>query len=40
MIARLPEAYTAFSPIIDFLPIIPVLFFMLAFVWQSAVSFR
>jgi photosystem II PsbK protein len=37
---RLPEAYSAFSPIVDILPVIPVFFLLLAFVWQAAVSFR
>ena len=37
---RLPEAYAPFDPIVDVLPIIPVLFFLLAFVWQASVSFR
>jgi photosystem II PsbK protein len=40
LLARLPEAYTIFSPIIDVLPVIPVFFFLLAFVWQAAVGFR
>jgi photosystem II PsbK protein len=39
-LARLPEAYAPFSSIINVLPIIPVLFFLLAFVWQASVSFR
>jgi photosystem II PsbK protein len=39
-IARLPEAYAIFDPIVDVLPIIPVLFLLLAFVWQASVSFR
>nr|YP_009556566.1 photosystem II protein K [Drosophyllum lusitanicum]QBC67572.1 photosystem II protein K [Drosophyllum lusitanicum]QBC72973.1 photosystem II protein K [Drosophyllum lusitanicum]QBE87473.1 photosystem II protein K [Drosophyllum lusitanicum] len=38
--AKLPEAYAFLSPIIDFMPVIPLLFFLLAFVWQAAVSFR
>nr|YP_009990570.1 photosystem II protein K [Zygophyllum fabago]YP_010584752.1 photosystem II protein K [Zygophyllum mucronatum]QNM99074.1 photosystem II protein K [Zygophyllum fabago]UZU70617.1 photosystem II protein K [Zygophyllum mucronatum]WFF46618.1 photosystem II protein K [Zygophyllum mucronatum]WFF46686.1 photosystem II protein K [Zygophyllum mucronatum] len=38
--AKLPEAYAFLSPIIDFMPVIPVLFLLLAFVWQAAVSFR
>nr|YP_009861102.1 photosystem II protein K [Lasia spinosa]QIU82792.1 photosystem II protein K [Lasia spinosa] len=37
---KLPEAYALFNPIVDIMPIIPVLFFLLAFVWQAAVSFR
>jgi photosystem II PsbK protein len=40
LLARLPEAYAAFSPLVDVLPIIPFLFFLLAFVWQASVSFR
>nr|YP_009432793.1 photosystem II protein K [Cassytha filiformis]ATL22098.1 photosystem II protein K [Cassytha capillaris]ATL22049.1 photosystem II protein K [Cassytha filiformis]AUN45137.1 photosystem II protein K [Cassytha filiformis]QWL21219.1 photosystem II protein K [Cassytha filiformis]QWL22017.1 photosystem II protein K [Cassytha capillaris] len=38
--AKLPEAYAIFSPIIDIMPVIPLFFFLLAFVWQAAVSFR
>nr|YP_009452178.1 photosystem II protein K [Rytidosperma semiannulare]ARQ28492.1 photosystem II protein K [Rytidosperma semiannulare] len=38
--AKLPEAYAIFNPIVDFMPVIPLLFFLLAFVWQAAVSFR
>nr|AXR87666.1 photosystem II protein K [Paederia scandens]AXR87750.1 photosystem II protein K [Paederia scandens]AXR87833.1 photosystem II protein K [Paederia scandens]AXR87917.1 photosystem II protein K [Paederia scandens] len=37
---KLPEAYALFNPIVDIMPVIPVLFFLLAFVWQAAVSFR
>nr|YP_010977018.1 photosystem II protein K [Zantedeschia elliottiana]WNZ34221.1 photosystem II protein K [Zantedeschia elliottiana] len=37
---KLPEAFALFNPIIDIMPVIPVLFFLLAFVWQAAVSFR
>nr|YP_009449873.1 photosystem II protein K [Burmannia coelestis]YP_009449957.1 photosystem II protein K [Burmannia disticha]ANK36070.1 photosystem II protein K [Burmannia coelestis]ANK36154.1 photosystem II protein K [Burmannia disticha]AYW12040.1 photosystem II protein K [Burmannia disticha] len=40
LFAKLPEAYALFNPIIDVMPVIPVLFFLLAFVWQAAVSFR
>ncbi|MBV9387183.1 MAG: photosystem II reaction center protein K, partial [Chroococcidiopsidaceae cyanobacterium CP_BM_ER_R8_30] len=29
-----------FEPLIDVLPIIPVFFLLLAFVWQAAVGFR
>nr|YP_009667525.1 photosystem II protein K [Trentepohlia odorata]QCW57828.1 photosystem II protein K [Trentepohlia odorata] len=36
----LPEAYVPFSPLVDVLPIIPLLFLLIAFVWQSAVGFR
>ncbi|DAD49270.1 TPA_asm: hypothetical protein HUJ06_031937 [Nelumbo nucifera] len=38
--AKLPEAYAIFNPIVDVMPVIPVLFFLLALVWQAAVSFR
>nr|QIB72768.1 photosystem II protein K [Cyperus difformis] len=37
--ANLPEAYAIFNPIVDVMPIIPVLLYLLAFVWQAAVSF-
>nr|UDP57167.1 photosystem II protein K [Melicytus alpinus]UDP57251.1 photosystem II protein K [Melicytus chathamicus]UDP57335.1 photosystem II protein K [Melicytus crassifolius]UDP57419.1 photosystem II protein K [Melicytus dentatus]UDP57671.1 photosystem II protein K [Melicytus lanceolatus]UDP57755.1 photosystem II protein K [Melicytus micranthus]UDP57923.1 photosystem II protein K [Melicytus obovatus]UDP58007.1 photosystem II protein K [Melicytus ramiflorus] len=37
---KLPEAYAFLNPVVDLMPIIPVLFFLLAFVWQAAVSFR
>lgn len=40
LLAKLPEAYSAFSPLVDLLPVIPVLFLALAFVWQAAVGFR
>lgn len=38
--AKLPEAYAFLNPIVDFMPVIPLFFFLLAFVWQAAVSFR
>nr|YP_010463876.1 photosystem II protein K [Fedia cornucopiae]YP_010464130.1 photosystem II protein K [Valerianella locusta]UUL71227.1 photosystem II protein K [Fedia cornucopiae]UUL71481.1 photosystem II protein K [Valerianella locusta] len=38
--AKLPEAYAFLNPIVDIMPIIPLFFFLLAFVWQAAVSFR
>ena len=40
LLARLPEAYVVFSPIVDLLPFIPLFFLLLAFVWQAAVGFR
>jgi photosystem II PsbK protein len=40
LIAALPEPYTAFRPIVDVMPAIPVFFLLLAFVWQAAVGFR
>ncbi|KAL2930422.1 Photosystem II reaction center protein K [Bienertia sinuspersici] len=38
-VAKLSEAYAFLIPIIDFMPVIPLLFFLLAFVWQAAISF-
>nr|YP_009390093.1 photosystem II protein K [Sheathia arcuata]ART65457.1 photosystem II protein K [Sheathia arcuata] len=40
MMAKLPEAYTIFRPLVDILPVIPVFFLLLAFVWQAAIGFR
>ena len=40
LISRIPEAYAIFSPIVDVLPIIPLFFLLLAFVWQAAIGFR
>ncbi|KAL5845749.1 hypothetical protein ACOSQ3_009273 [Xanthoceras sorbifolium] len=40
LFAKLPEAYAFLNPIIDVMPVIPILFFLLAFVWQAALSFR
>lgn len=40
ILAKLPEAYAAFDPLVDVLPVVPVFFLLLAFVWQAAVSFR
>jgi photosystem II PsbK protein len=40
ILAKLPVAYTIFNPIVDVLPVIPVLFLLLAFVWQASVGFR
>nr|YP_010444721.1 photosystem II protein K [Schizaea fistulosa]UTJ90277.1 photosystem II protein K [Schizaea fistulosa] len=39
-LAKLPEAYAIFDPVVDVMPVIPVFFLLLAFVWQAAVSFR
>ena len=39
-VAKLPEAYAFLNPIVDVMPVIPLFFFLLAFVWQAAVSFR
>ena len=38
--AELPEAYKAFAPTVDVLPLIPLFFFLLVFVWQAAVGGR
>ena len=40
IVAKLPEAFEIFSPLVDILPAIPVFFLLLAFVWQAAVGFR
>nr|YP_010726963.1 photosystem II subunit K [Filipendula palmata]YP_010727123.1 photosystem II subunit K [Filipendula intermedia]YP_010727203.1 photosystem II subunit K [Filipendula nuda]YP_010727363.1 photosystem II subunit K [Filipendula angustiloba]AQU13986.1 photosystem II protein K [Filipendula sp. SDZ-2017]WDZ66615.1 photosystem II subunit K [Filipendula palmata]WDZ66775.1 photosystem II subunit K [Filipendula intermedia]WDZ66855.1 photosystem II subunit K [Filipendula nuda]WDZ67015.1 photosystem II len=40
LVAKLPEAYAFLNPIVDVMPVIPLFFFLLAFVWQAAVSFR
>nr|APP89473.1 photosystem II protein K [Nitella hyalina] len=40
IIGKLPEAYAIFDPIVDVMPVIPVFFLLLAFVWQASVSFR
>nr|YP_010422086.1 photosystem II protein K [Urtica urens]USG56055.1 photosystem II protein K [Urtica sp.]USG56220.1 photosystem II protein K [Urtica urens]USG56304.1 photosystem II protein K [Urtica urens] len=38
--AKLPEAYAFLNPVVDVMPVIPLFFFLLAFVWQATVSFR
>ncbi len=40
LLAQLPEAYQAYAPTVDVLPLIPIFFFLLVFVWQAAVGFR
>ncbi|CAM6054637.1 unnamed protein product [Sphagnum tenellum] len=40
ILAKLPEAYAIFDPIVNVMPVIPVFFLLLAFVWQASVSFR
>ncbi|BFM38466.1 photosystem II reaction center protein K [Synechocystis sp. LKSZ1] len=40
LFAKLPEAYQIFDPLVDVLPIIPLFFLALAFVWQAAVGFK
>lgn len=39
-LAKLPEAYSILDPLVDVLPLIPLFFLLLAFVWQAAVGFR
>ncbi len=36
----LPAEWSWASPLIDLLPVIPIFFFLLAFVWQAAVGFK
>ncbi|AFY73173.1 Photosystem II 4 kDa reaction centre component [Synechococcus sp. PCC 7502] len=40
LFAVLPEAYRIFDPLVDVLPVIPVFFLLLAFVWQASVGFK
>jgi photosystem II PsbK protein len=40
LLAKLPEAYAISNPLVDVLPVIPVFFLLLAFVWQASVGFR
>ncbi|MGK7874963.1 MAG: photosystem II reaction center protein K [Xenococcaceae cyanobacterium] len=40
LLAKLPEAYSIFNPLVDILPIIPLFFLLLAFVWQAAIGFK
>lgn len=40
ILVKLPEAYAIFRPLVDILPVIPVFFLLLAFVWQAAIGFR
>ncbi len=40
LLAKLPEAYQIFDPLVDVLPLIPLFFLLLAFVWQAAIGFR
>nr|YP_009515200.1 photosystem II protein K [Isoetes cangae]YP_009515283.1 photosystem II protein K [Isoetes serracarajensis]YP_010588903.1 photosystem II subunit K [Isoetes nigritiana]YP_010588973.1 photosystem II subunit K [Isoetes welwitschii]YP_010589043.1 photosystem II subunit K [Isoetes schweinfurthii]YP_010589183.1 photosystem II subunit K [Isoetes pallida]QUS64609.1 PsbK [Isoetes anamariae]QUS64773.1 PsbK [Isoetes longifolia]QUS64855.1 PsbK [Isoetes luetzelburgii]QUS64937.1 PsbK [Isoetes cipoensi len=40
VLAKSPEAYAIFDPIVDIMPIIPLFLFPLAFVRQASVSFR
>jgi photosystem II PsbK protein len=40
LLAELPEAYRIFDPLVDVLPLIPLFFLALAFVWQASVGFK
>lgn len=40
LLSKLPGVFAVFGPLADILPVIPVLFFLLAFVWQASVGFR
>ncbi|CAI8170608.1 MAG: photosystem II reaction center protein K [Prochlorococcus sp.] len=40
LMAQLPEAYQPFAPMVDILPLIPLFFFLLVFVWQASVGFK
>ena len=40
LLAKLPEAYSILDPLVDVLPLIPLFFLLLAFVWQAAVGFK
>jgi photosystem II PsbK protein len=40
LISKLPGVFAVFGPLADVMPVIPVLFFLLAFVWQASVGFR
>jgi photosystem II PsbK protein len=39
-ISKLPGIFAIFGPLTDIMPVIPVLFFLLAFVWQASVGFK
>merc|ERR1719203_2679161 len=38
--ARLPDEFVMFAPVVDVLPVLPVFFLLLAFLWQASVGFR
>lgn len=40
LLSKLPGVFAIFGPLADIMPVIPVLFFLLAFVWQASVGFR
>ncbi len=40
IICKLPETFQFMAPLIDVLPAVPVLFLLLAFLWQAAFAFK
>ena len=40
LVSKLTGGFAVFSPLVDVLPAIPVLFLLLAFVWQASVGFK
>ena len=40
LVSKLPGGFAVFSPLVDVLPAIPVLFLLLAFGWQASVGFK
>ena len=40
LLAKLPGAFASFTTLVDILPTIPILFLLLAFVWQASIGFR
>lgn len=40
IISKLPGIFSIFGPLTDIMPVIPVFFFLLAFVWQASVGFK
>ena len=40
LVSKLPGGFAVFSPLVDVMPAIPVLFLLLAFVWQASVGFK
>jgi photosystem II PsbK protein len=39
-LSKIARSLLIFDPLVDVLPVIPVFFLLLAFVWQAAVGFR
>nr|YP_011007453.1 Photosystem II reaction center protein K [Sporochnus bolleanus]WAM64882.1 Photosystem II reaction center protein K [Sporochnus bolleanus] len=40
LLTKLPDGYSVYSPVVDILPIVPILFLLLAFLWQASIGFR